>query len=327
MLETIAAALLPALITVFLGYVAAWHHDFKREDTSVLNRMVLTYALPLALFVDTVNTPRAEMVKDLPLLLVLIAAVVGFYCAVFLGWRYLLRFSLGASAMAALTASAPNGPFVGATVLTQLFGSASGLPVATSGLLNSLFVTPVTIILLTHYRTQSANAANPHSGTFTVSQSQLAATSSPQNAVIDIIKQPVVWLPLLGFVILLSGLPLPQLAAKSLGLLGQASAGVALFATGIILSGYAVSTSRQVLALVFIKNIIQPCLVWAAVYLLGYSKTLLGEMVITAALPSLVLAAILSMQYRVAERESASALLISMLSSLVTLSGFIALTR
>src|ERR1700749_40215 len=98
MLETIAAALLPALITVLLGYVAAWHHDFKREDAAVLNRMVLTYALPLALSVDTVDTPRAQMIKALPLLLVLIAAVVGFYCAVFLGWRYLLRFSLGASA-------------------------------------------------------------------------------------------------------------------------------------------------------------------------------------------------------------------------------------
>jgi malonate transporter and related proteins len=324
MLETIAAALLPALITVLLGYVAAWHHDFKREDAAVLNRMVLTYALPLALFVDTVDTPRAQMIKDLPLLLVLIAAVVGFYCAVFLGWRYLLRFSLGASAMAALTASAPNGPFIGATVLKQLFGPASGLPVATSGLLNSLFVTPVTIILLTRYRTQSANAVDPHSEAS--AGLQPATTAAPKNAVIETIKQPVVWLPLLGFIIALSGLPVPQLASKSLDLLGEASAGVALFATGIILSGYAVSTSREVLALVSIKNIIQPVVVWAAVYLLGYSKSLLGEAVITAALPSLVLAAILSVQYRVAERASASALLISMISSLVTLSGFIILT-
>ena len=50
------------------------------------------------------------------------------------------------------------------------------------------------------------------------------------------------------------------------------------------------------------------------------------EAVITTALPVVVLATILSLQYHVAERDAAPALLLSMLFSLVKLAGFIFLT-
>jgi hypothetical protein len=40
MLETIVGALLPAVMTVLLGYVAAHHHDFDAKDVPVLTRMM-----------------------------------------------------------------------------------------------------------------------------------------------------------------------------------------------------------------------------------------------------------------------------------------------
>jgi malonate transporter and related proteins len=323
MSDTIAAGWLPAIATVLLGYVAAWHYDFSRKDASVLNRMVLTYPLPLAIFVDTITTPHAALIKDLRLLVVLSAAIVGVYCGVFLVWRFLLRFSAAESALAALIASAPSGGYVGMTspVLGELYRGPTGIPIAISTLLNSLIVTPVTIVILTY--DQTAVTRRAHS----VGAHSVVAAASPfsqlTSAVLNALKQPVVWAPLLGFAMVLIGVPVPELAAN---LLGHASAAVALFAAGIILSGFAVSTSRQVLALVFVKNIAQPALVWAAVFFLGYSNPLLGETVVTTALPVLVITVMLGMQYRVAEREAASALLLSMLSSVVTLAGFIALT-
>jgi malonate transporter and related proteins len=325
MLDIIAAALLPAIATVLLGYVAAWHHDLSPKDAQVLNRMVLTYALPLAIFVDTVGTPRDELIKDLPLLVVLTAGVAVVYGLFLLVWRFWLCASLGESALAALIASAPNGPFVGPAVLGELYGSASGIPIAISGLLLYLTVAPLTVVLL--MRDQSALAER----SALPSRSTPSPTSSSEpsgfaaNAV-NAFKQQVVWVPVLGLAIVLTGLPVPKLAAKSLALFGHTSAGVALFASGVILSGYAISASRQVLALVSVKNIAQPALVWAALFLLGYPNPLLGEAVVTAALPVVVLAAILSVQFHVAEQEAASTLLLSMLLSLVTLSGFIFLT-
>ena len=91
---------------------------------------------------------------------------------------------------------------------------------------------------------------------------------------------------------------------------------------GSSLAGYAVTASPRVLSLVLVKNIVQPALVWAALFFLGYSNPLLGEAVITAALPVVVLTAILSVQYHVAEQEAGIRSPAQHGLSLVTLSGF-----
>ena len=70
MLNTVLGALLPMVVTFLLGFVAAWHHDLGRNDASILNRMVLLYAVPLALFAGTVTTSRAALGQDIPLVIV-----------------------------------------------------------------------------------------------------------------------------------------------------------------------------------------------------------------------------------------------------------------
>ena len=59
MLNIILSALLPMVVTFLLGIVAAWRKAFASKDASILNRMVLLYAVPLALFAGTVTTSRA----------------------------------------------------------------------------------------------------------------------------------------------------------------------------------------------------------------------------------------------------------------------------
>jgi malonate transporter len=326
MSDAIAASWLPAIATVLLGYIAAWHHGFSRAEASILNRMVLTYPLPLAMFVDTISTPRAALIEDLRLVIVLSASILGVYGVVVLVWRFLLRFSLAESALAALISAAPNGGYVGMWVLGELYRGPSGIPIATSSLLNWLIVTPVTIAFLAYNQTagaQRTRSVGAHSVVSGDASLPSGVTARPTSAVLSALKQPVVWAPMLGFVMLLIGVPVPLLAAN---LLSHAGMAVALFGSGIILSGYTVRTDRQVLALVFVKNIAQPALVWAAVLALGYAKPLLGEAVVTAALPVLALTLMLGLQYRVAEQQAASALLLSMLFSLITVPGFIALT-
>ena len=117
MVSTILGALLPMLLTFLLGFFAAWRRDFGPNDASTLNRMVLVYAVPLALFAGTVTTSRAALVQDVSLVIALCAAIISLYGAVFLLCRFVFHFQPGRSALAALTASAPAVPFVGPAVL------------------------------------------------------------------------------------------------------------------------------------------------------------------------------------------------------------------
>jgi hypothetical protein len=56
----------------------------------------------------------------------------------------------------------------------------------------------------------------------------------------------------------------------------------------------------------------------------GYTNPILGQAVLTTALPSVALIVMLSVQYRVAAREAASALFLSTMISFLTMSAFIA---
>lgn len=131
------------------------------------------------------------------------------------------------------------------------------------------------------------------------------------------------WLPLLGVALVAFDADVPTIFNDSLSLLGHASAGVALFTSGIILAGYRIVVNGPVVFLVLIKNIVQPALVCAGILWLGYSNPLLGEAVVTSALPPVALVVMLAAQYRVAIPETASALFISTMSSLLTMSVFI----
>ena len=129
--------------------------------------------------------------------------------------------------------------------------------------------------------------------------------------------------PLLGVILVLNGRSLPTLLIDALTLLGQSASGVALFAAGIILAVHHVRMTGRAAALAFIKNIVEPGLVWVSLYALGYRNPLLGEAVVTTALPILVTVAMLAVRYQVAER-SCFTLFIGMGSSLLTVAGFIA---
>jgi malonate transporter and related proteins len=117
MVETILSALAPIVFTLLLGFVAAWRHDFGPKEASVLNRMVLLYAVPLALFIGTVGTPRGDLVQDITFVVAIFVAIVGLYAVVFSLFHFVFRFSLSESVLAALIASAPAVPFMGPAIL------------------------------------------------------------------------------------------------------------------------------------------------------------------------------------------------------------------
>jgi malonate transporter and related proteins len=149
-----------------------------------------------------------------------------------------------------------------------------------------------------------------------------ALTTKPAETV----KQPIVWAPILAFIVVLSGLHIPQLIVHSLSLLGSASGGVALFASGIVLASGKMKANPHVWLLVFLKNILQPALVLSGLRWVGYREPIVSEAVLTTAIPTMPIVIMFALQYRVAQAEAASAVFLSVIGSVVTMGVFIALT-
>jgi malonate transporter len=329
MIDTILSALLPMVVTFLLGFVAAWRHDFGSKEASTLNRMVLLYAVPLALFAGTVTTSRAALGQDIPLVIALCVAIIGLYGVVFLFSRIVFRMQVSTSALAALTASAPAVPFVGPAVLGELFGELSAIPIAIASLIINLTVVPATLLLLALDSTGSA----PQEST-PVAQEGEHSQSPPRSYVSilaaklgETVKEPIVWAPVLAFIIVLSGFHIPQLIVRSLSLLGHASGGVALFACGIVLASGKIKINWYVLFFVLLKNILQPALVLGGLRWIGYGTPIISEAVLTTAIPAMPIVIMFALQYRVAQAEAASAVFLSVMGSVITMGVFIALTR
>ena len=316
MVHTILSALAPIVFTLLLGFVAAWRRDFGPKEASVLNRMVLLYAVPLALFVGTVGTPRADLVQDIALVVAIFAAIVGLYALVFLLFRFVFRVSLGESVLAALTASAPAVPFMGPAILGDLFGKASAVPIAIAALVINLIVVPITILGLALGRTPIGTIMPP-----TTRHSAFA------EKLLETVKEPIVWAPVLAFVLVLCNVRIPSIADHGFSLLGQASGGVALFASGIMLAAYKIEIDLTVLSLALLKNILQPALALVGLLSLGYGAPIVPEAVLTTAIPTMPIVIVLAVQYHVSETRASSALFLSVIGSIFTIGVFIVLTQ
>ncbi|QDD97026.1 AEC family transporter [Roseomonas mucosa] len=314
MLDTIIAALLPIVITLMLGFAAGWHHDFDAKQASVLNRMVMLYALPLSLFAGMVGTPRDQVLAQGPLALAIIFGMAGGYLVAFVVAHYLLQGEIGTSALRALAIAGPAVPFVGVPVLGQLFGAVSAVPIAVAGLVMNLIQVPVTLMLLSA-STASRNTAGE------------GKPASVMSHVTHALREPVVWAPLLALAIVLLDLPFPAAVRDSLQLLGRSTGGVALFASGIVLWSRSVSFNLPVGLLVLLRNIVMPAIVLGYAILVGLPPDTLRESVVTMAIPAASIIVILAVQYQVAEQEMASTLFFSTLLSVLTMGAFIWLTH
>ncbi|MBV8401468.1 MAG: AEC family transporter [Acetobacteraceae bacterium] len=314
MATTIISALLPIVITLLFGFFAGWHHDFDRKQAAVLNRMVMLYALPLVLFAGMVGTPRSEIIAQVPLALAILLGMVVPYAIAFVIAHYLFRRDLMTASLEAITIGGPAVPFVGIPVLGQLFGeAASAVPIAIAGLVMNLIQVPATLMLL------SAGMAARNA----------AAGGRPpplMSHVRHALREPVVWGPILALILILGGVHFPKLLQDSFFLLGRATGGVALFASGIVLYSYRVKFDLPVGVSVLARNIVVPAVIWAVVSLAGFTPHMMRESVLTLAIPTAAIATILAVQYQAAEQEMASTLFFSTIFSIITMGGFIWLT-
>lgn len=312
MLETIVTALLPIVVTLLLGYFAGLRHDFSQDQASVLNRMVMLYALPLLLFTGILSTPLSEISKSMDVFLWISVGMVGGFILVFLVSRFIFKSDSKVAALRAIAIAGPAVPFVGTPVLGVLFPIDADLAIAAGSILMNLIQVPLALVFLVGNKGAAGEKKSPLQ----------IALGSIRNAVL----QPVVWAPILAFVLLLIGLDMPKFLKGSFMLLGQATGGVALFAVGAVLFAQKVSVSREVIVNVLSKNIVLPAIILGAMFLLGLPAADNGLVSVTLAIPTASIAVIFAVEYKTAEQEMASTLFWSTILSVITMGGFIWIT-
>ncbi|HGI7022849.1 TPA: AEC family transporter [Klebsiella aerogenes] len=304
----ILGAILPVIITVLIGYISGKRKDFNWQQAGDINKIVMLYALPLSIFSNMVMTPRHIVMSMGPVAIAIILALILSFVIPLVIARYIGKRSLALSTLQALAIGSPAVPFIGTSVLAFLFGTVSASLITVSSITQNVFQLPLVMILMS------------------VATGDKNQNISFTTRVINAIKQPVVWSPVVALILVLMDIHIPETVSMSLGLLGKASGGLALFAAGIMLYTRSIVITSATIITVIARNILVPGACYLILLKMGFSMEQIKQVVLTMAIPVGSIAIIIAMQYKSGEQEMASTMALSIITSIITMGAFIFLT-
>ena len=311
----LVGALLPVFFVLALGYFAGERNAFDADQAAGLSKLALSFALPASLFVGMTEIPRELLLQQVRLVLALILAHVGLFLVAWFLLRRLKTLHGAASIIWALMLATSATPVFGIAVLQPLLGDTSAGTVGLVALAINLVV-PAAIVLL---ETESSGPGAP-----AVSSSHRAQILSGLKSGL---KSPLLWGPILGIVVVLVGLRVPKDIASSFEMIGSATSGVAVFTVGLTLAAHSFHLSKAVLLGTLGRITVQTAVLFALLHLLDVQSPFAREALVCCSFPLATIVVLLAAKYKAMEAESASALLLSTLSLVVTVPIIIAISR
>jgi malonate transporter len=308
---TILNSLAPVFFVLGLGYAAGLKKMVDNKNVTSINIMLMNFALPCALFLAIARTSSKVLAQQYRLVVALAIAMILIYALTWILQRQLFHLQPSEAAVQSLTVAFSNNVAVGLPLLISMFGPEGTVAVAAGIGVGSIVISPITLVIL-------------ESGT--EKAQRMPVRTRLLYAVLQSCKKPIVWAPLAGMAFSLLGIPLPDVTARMLNLIGQCTAGVALFLTGLILSAQPFRLEANAITGVVLKNIVQVALMFALVRLLGVPAPAARQGVLLAAVPAGFFGAVFGARYGVASIEASSTLVASTFFSIVTLSFVIYIT-
>lgn len=312
MWNIILTCLVPIFVVMALGYAAGKTNAFTGENARILNKLVLNYALPAALFLSIVKADREMLFADLQLTLVSTLVILAVFLWSYFGCYKFFRHTRKEAAVCALIAGSPTIGFLGFAVLDPMFGvtTTTGLVVAIVAIVVNAITIPIGLWLL-----------NP------AADGSTTAGQKPSNAFVSAIRQPVVWAPVLAVIFVLTGIRIPAELDPSFELIAKANSGVAVFAAGLTLSAQKFVFDKEIWYNTFVKLLLMPGALLLVGLLVGIEGEKLQMLVMAGALPPAFSGIIIGSRYQTYVRVGTSSLAISTFLFMLSAPFWIWITR
>jgi malonate transporter len=316
----ILKALAPIFVILALGYWAGKAKLVDNGNVAILNIFLMDFALPGGLFLATVQTPWAGIVKQIPLVAVLTLSMWIIYAVIYFVSAKVCHKKLGDTAVLALTVGLPNYAALGLPILNGVFGEnpVTSLNVAIAIACGSVFMTPVCLMMLEAAKAEASGTA----------KSSVAAALP--RLMWASVKKPLVFGPILGVIgsalLGMANLKAPELLILAFKPLGGASLAAALFLTGVILSARKLKINGIVILSAVLKNLVQPFIAWGIALAFGLDPKVVVAGVLLVALSAGFFGVVFGNRYGVQSPDGEGALLVSTAAFIITIPLFIVLT-
>ena len=308
MAELLAVALVPIFFGLLLGYMAGKTKSVDNVHVRTLVSLVMNFALPCMLFLAIVQAPRELVWSEWRVVLVMIVVLVSLHASVYFLSRRVMGASAPDSAVLALTIAFPNFTAVGIPLLDAVYGSRTAVTLAAGLAVGGLTISPITLAVL-----EGCSPAGR----------ALTGATRVRRAILRAMRRPVVWAPAAGLAAVALNLHLPAYAARSLSVMGAATAGGGLFLTGLIVSAQKFELDWPVTLATLAKNIVQPAVCLAIALAVGLPIDLTRCVVLMMAVPCGFFGLVFGKGFEVSPTSASSSLVVSYLLGILTLAGWI----
>ncbi len=302
----VVASLTPVFLLIAAGYLAGRLQWIRESAVRDLSNLVFLLLIPALLF-RTMSSVHVETLDLRPLLAYFPAALL--LLGVSIAWRGFNRTSV----VLALGGVFSNMVMIGITLVELAYGKAALVTLLTLVSVHALILLTVGSVVLELVVAREARAGGeraPH-----VLQT---AWSAFKGALIHPIPLPI----MSGLVFAQTGWTLPAVVDKPLQLLGSAFGPIALVLVGVTLAR--TPLRGQLLPSLWItlsKNLVLPLLVGLAAWGVGITGLPLTVMVVAAALPMGANVFLFAQRYEVAQETTTTAMGVSTVLALFTLSA------
>ncbi len=190
-----------------------------------------------------------------------------------------------------------NAAYMGFPLIEALFG-AEGLIYA------SVYVTVFNILL------------------WTVGFGMITGTVEPKEVVRTVCTNPVLIAVVIGLVIYLCQIPVPEVIEQPLALIGNMNTPLSMIITGMMIAGSNLAQmlcDRRILSVVGIRMLLIPAVCFALFFACGFSGMAAGVVLLLEACPSAAITSVFAVQYSYDEEFAAGSVVITTLLSIVIL--------
>ncbi len=298
MVHIILYAIVPILVIMLLGYYSGKTGSFTGENARTLNKLVLNYALPAALFLSIIKANREMLSVDVKLTIIAFTVLIACFFLVYYVFRLVYKDTVAESAVSALISGSPTIGFLGFAVLQPIFGTSAsvGLVIAIVAIEVNAIGIPLGLAMI-----NAGNAATADGG----------KKPNPWMPVLNALKEPVAWAPILAVILVLCGVKWPDYLDPSFSLISGANASVAVFAAGITLSSVKISINGQAIMGSFLKLIVMPLALLVVGIIFKMDPFNLKMLVLCGALPPAFSGIIIASRYNIYVATGTSSLALS----------------
>ena len=306
-MDTVISKLIPIFILAIIGFIAGKMKLLPENASDSICSFLFYFCAPAVAFAN-VMTSDPESIFNLRFALSILVFEFGCFLILIFLYKKIFRLEGTNLIIHGMCSMYGNISYVGIPVFLTLFNNA--IPNIITILVHMMITFPFIIFLLDWF---SGNGSG----------------SSVSHAILSAVKNPNVFMPVLGALLLLLKVPVPQVIIDTADLLGKPTTSAGMFALGLTCA----QSSRKItsadvflhaLLSTVMKLVFCPLAAYAVGrYLFHLDQWWLTSLVIIAMLPMALNDYILSQRYHADETYASVAVLMSNLLFSITISWYI----